>query len=155
VIKYATDCATNEGKGATRQIMFNAIVFLRAGDRKPLPTWKWFQYWLKATPKVHKIKTKPIASQRVDIHIKKDIFDWFKNVLRPAIYRRNIYNKSQIHNINEKGARLGCSAGQKVIVPVYIKEMYIRVPKNRKYLTIIKLVATDKTAILPVVIVLR
>jgi hypothetical protein len=33
VIKHATGCATNREKGATRQMMFNAIVFLRAGDR--------------------------------------------------------------------------------------------------------------------------
>jgi hypothetical protein len=137
-----------------RQMMFNAIVFLRAGDRKPPLTWRWFQYWLKATPEVYKIKTKPIASQRVDMHTEEDIFDWFENVLRPAIYRRDIYDGSRIHNMDEKGARLGCPAGQEVIVPVYIKEMYTGVPENRKSLTIIELVAADGTAILPVVIVL-
>jgi hypothetical protein len=35
VIKDATDCATNRGKGATRQMMFNAIVFFCAKDKKP------------------------------------------------------------------------------------------------------------------------
>jgi hypothetical protein len=87
------------------------------------------------------------------MHTEKDIFDWFKNVLRPAIYQRNIYDKSRIHNIDEKGARLGCLAGQEVIVPVYIKKMYTRVPENRKSLTIIKSVATDRTVIPPVVII--
>jgi hypothetical protein len=38
VVKYATDCVTNRGKGAARQIMFNAIVFFCAGDKKPLFT---------------------------------------------------------------------------------------------------------------------
>jgi hypothetical protein len=62
VIKYATDQATNGGKAATRQMLYNAIVFLRAGDRKPLLTWRELQKWLKATAKLHKIKMKPIAS---------------------------------------------------------------------------------------------
>jgi hypothetical protein len=88
------------------------------------------------------------------MYTEKDIFDWFENVLRPAIYQRDIYDRSRIHNIDEKGARLGCLAGQEVIVPVYIKEMYTRVLENRKSLTIIKSVVTDGTAILPVVIVL-
>jgi hypothetical protein len=87
------------------------------------------------------------------MHTEEDIFDWFENVLRPAIYRRDIYNRSRIHNMDEKGARLGCLVGQEVIVLVYIKEMYIRVPENRKSLTIIELVAVNRTAILPVVIV--
>jgi hypothetical protein len=89
------------------------------------------------------------------MHTEEDIFDWFKNVLRPVIYRRDIQNKSRIHNMDEKGARLGCPAGQEVIVPVYIKEMYTRVPENRKSLTIIKSVATDRTVIPPVIIVPR
>jgi hypothetical protein len=107
VIKDATDCATNRGKGATRQMMFNAIVFLRAGDRKLPPTQRYFQYGLKATHEVHKIKTKPIASRGVDMHTEEDIFDWFENVLRPGIYRRDIYDGSRIHNMDKKEARLG------------------------------------------------
>jgi hypothetical protein len=87
------------------------------------------------------------------MHTEEEIFDWFENVLRPAIYRRDIYNKSRIHNIDKKGARLGCPAGQEVIVPVYIKEMYTGVPENRKSLTIIESVATNRTAIPPIVIV--
>jgi hypothetical protein len=57
--------------------------------------------------------------------------------------------------MNEKGARLGCLAREHVIVPIYIKEMYTGVPENRKSLTVIEFIAADKTAILPVVIVLR
>jgi hypothetical protein len=87
------------------------------------------------------------------MHTEEDIFDWFENVLRPAIYRRDIYNRSRIHNMDKKGARLGCLAGQEVIVLVYIKEMYIRVPENRKFLTIIESVTVDRTAIPPVMIV--
>jgi hypothetical protein len=35
VINYATYQAVNGGNGATRQMLYNAIVFLRARDRKP------------------------------------------------------------------------------------------------------------------------
>jgi hypothetical protein len=55
--------------------------------------------------------------------------------------------------MDEKGARLGCLAKEHVIVLIYIKEMYTRVPENRKSLTVIESIAADGTAILPVVIV--
>jgi hypothetical protein len=56
--------------------------------------------------------------------------------------------------MDEKGARLGCPAREYVIVPIYIKEMYTRVPENRKSLTVIESIAADGTAISLVVIVL-
>jgi hypothetical protein len=57
--------------------------------------------------------------------------------------------------MNKKEARLGCPAREHVIVPIYIKEIYIKVPENRKSLTVIESIAADKTAIPPVVIVPR
>jgi hypothetical protein len=57
--------------------------------------------------------------------------------------------------MDEKGARLGCPAREHVIVPIYIKKMYTKVPENRKSLTVIKSIAADKTAIPLVVIVPR
>ena len=133
-------------------MLFNAVVFLRAQEKKPPPSWRWFQYWLKSTPEVHRIKTKPIASQRVDIHTEEDVLGWFKKVLQPALDRRDI-TSDRLHNMDEKGARLGCPAGEEVIVPSYIKEMYTGVPENRKSLTIIESIAADGTAIPPVIIV--
>ena len=56
--------------------------------------------------------------------------------------------------MDEKGACLKCLTKEKVIVLSYIKEMYIRVLENRKSLTIIESIATDKTAISFVIIVL-
>ena len=153
VIKYATDQATNGGKGATRQMLFNCIVYLRHGVHKPPPSWRWFQYWLKRTPELHRIKTKPIASQRVDLHKEEDIQHWFETVFRPALKRRDIRDGSRLHNMDEKGARLGCPAGEEVIVPTYIKEMYTGIPENRKSLTIIESVSANGKAIPPVVIV--
>ena len=44
---------------------------------------------------------------------------------------------------------------EEVIVPIRIKEMYTRIPKNRMSLTIIESISTDSKAILLVVIVPR
>jgi hypothetical protein len=57
--------------------------------------------------------------------------------------------------MDEKGACLACLIGEDVVVPIGIKEMYVRVPENRLSLTIIKSISTNGKAIPPVVIVLR
>ena len=44
-------------------------------------------------------------------------------------------------------------AREEVIVPIRIKEIYTRIPKNRISLTIIESISTDSKAIPPVVIV--
>ena len=68
------------GLGATKQIVFAAIGFLK-GQEEPLqepPSWRWFQTWLKANPGLHTITTKPIAQNRVESHSEKDIENWFE-----------------------------------------------------------------------------
>jgi hypothetical protein len=153
LIKYAVDQATNGGMGATKQMMYNCIVFFRFKEDKPFPTWRWFQNWLKNTPELHKIKTKPIARQRVDMHTEQDLFDWFENEYRPALEHTGVSSGKYIHNMDEKGARIGCPTGEEVVVPISIKEMYTGVPENRKSLTVIESVSADGQAIPPVVIV--
>ena len=44
---------------------------------------------------------------------------------------------------------MGCPSGEHVIVPVDVKELYIVSPKNRKSVTIIKTVITDRREPLP------
>ena len=68
LIRYTIDQATNGGKGATKQMMYNCAMWLRVQEGKTVPSWRWFQLWLKDTPELHTIKTKPIASHRVDMH---------------------------------------------------------------------------------------
>jgi len=55
VIKYATDQALYGKKGAVIQIVFNCIIWLRAGVKKGPHIWRWFRYWLKPTLEPHKI----------------------------------------------------------------------------------------------------
>jgi hypothetical protein len=55
--------------------------------------------------------------------------------------------------MDEKGARIACPAGEEVVVPVGIKEMYIGVPQNRLSVTIVECISADGKAIPPLVIV--
>jgi hypothetical protein len=153
LIRYAVDHATEGGRGATKQMMFNCAMYLRFQEKKSIPTWRWFQKWLKNTPELHTIKTKPIASHRVDIHTEKDLHDWFENEYRPALEYTGIRSGKYIHNMDEKGARIACPAGEEVVVPVGIKEMYVGVPENRLSLTVIESISADGKSIPPVVIV--
>ena len=57
--------------------------------------------------------------------------------------------------MNEKGCRISCPAGEEVVVPIGIKEMYIGVPENRISLTVIESISVDGKSIPPVVIVPR
>ena len=55
--------------------------------------------------------------------------------------------------MDEKGARIACPAGEEVVVPIGIKEMYVGVPENRLSVTIIECISVDGKAIPPLVIV--
>jgi hypothetical protein len=116
-------------------------------------TYQWFQKWLKNTPKLYTIKTKPIASHRVDIHTKKTFRDWFKKEYRLALEFTGVKHRKYIYNIDKKGCRIACLTSEEVIVLVRIKEMYIGIPKNRMSLTVIKSIFADRKAIPSIVIV--
>jgi hypothetical protein len=135
-------------------MMFNYAMWLRVQEEKKIPTLRWFQLWLRDTLKLHMIKTKPIASHRVDMHTKKSLRDWFKKEYKLVLQFTGIRTRKYIYNIDEKGARIACLAKEKVVVLISIKEMYVRVPKNRLSLTVIKSISTDGKAIPLLIIVL-
>jgi len=153
MIRYAVDQATNGGKGATKQMMYNCAMWLRVQENKSVPSWKWFQLWLKSTPELHTIKTKPIASHRVDMHTEQTLRDWFEREYRPALEATGVRHGKYIHNMDEKGARICVPGGEEVVVPIGIKEMYTGIPENRMSLTVIECISADGKAIPPVVIV--
>jgi hypothetical protein len=130
-------------------------MWLRVLDNKSVLTYRWFQKWLKNTPELYTIKTKPIASHHVNIHTKKTLRDWFEKEYRPALEFTGVKHRKYIHNINKKGCQIACLASKEVIVPVEIKKIYIGIPKNRMSLTVIKSISADKKAIPSVVIVPR
>ena len=87
------------------------------------------------------------------MHFEQDLYTWFETKYRPALEFTGISSGKYIHNINEKGARIGSPAGKEVVVLISIKETYTRVPKNRKSPTVIKSISADKKSISPVIIV--
>jgi hypothetical protein len=153
LIRYAVDQAINGGKGATKQMMYNCAMWLRVQEHKPVPTWRWFNSWLKSTTELHTIKTKPIASHRVDMHTEKHLREWFETEYKPALEYTQIKSGKYIHNMDEKGAQIACPAGEEVVVPIGIKEMYIGVPENRLSVTIVESISADGKAIPPLVII--
>ena len=55
--------------------------------------------------------------------------------------------------MDEKGARIAVPAGEEVVVPIGIKEMYVGVPENRLSLTIVESISADGKAIPPLIII--
>jgi hypothetical protein len=136
-------------------MIYNCVIWLCVLDNKSVLTYQWFQKWLKNTPELYTIKTKPIASHRVNIHTKKTLCDWFEKEYRPALEFTGVKHRKYIYNIDRKGCRIACLAGKEVIVLVRIKEMYIGIPENCMFLTVIESIFVDKKAIFLVIIVLR
>jgi hypothetical protein len=128
-------------------------MWLRVSDNKSVLTYQWFQKWLKNTPELYTIKTKPIASYCVNIYTKKTLCDWFEKEYRPALEFIGVKHGKYIYNIDKKGCRITCLAGKEVIVLVRIKEMYVGIPENRMSLTVIESISADRKAISLVVIV--
>ena len=51
--------------------------------------------------------------------------------------------------MDESGARIGCPAGEHVVVPSEVKEMYTSSPENRKSVTVIETIIADGREPLP------
>ena len=47
-----------------------------------------------------------------------------------------------------------CLRGQQVVVPVKVEEIYVRIPKNRLSVTVIKTIRTNRTTLTPLVVIL-
>ena len=56
--------------------------------------------------------------------------------------------------MDKKGAKIACFARKEVIVLIGIKEIYIKVPQNRLFITIIKCIFVNSKAILLLIIIL-
>jgi hypothetical protein len=55
--------------------------------------------------------------------------------------------------MDKKGARVCIPAGEEVVIPIRIKEIYTGIPENHISLTIIESISIDSKAIPPVVII--
>jgi hypothetical protein len=112
-------------------MMYNCAMWLRVQANKLVPSWKWFQQWLKSITKLHTIKTKPIARHRVGMHTEQTLREWFETEYRPALEATGVRHKKYIHDIDEKGTRICVPAREEVVVPIGIKEIYTGIPENR------------------------
>jgi len=88
------------GLGATKQMVFAAITFLKASEEPPKepPSWRWFQTWLQSNTDLHPIKTKPIAQARIEAHTEKDLEVWFGKY-RATLHKYGIKKAKNIHNM--------------------------------------------------------
>jgi len=72
------------------------------------------------------------------MHTENDLRQWFEEEYRPALEYTGVRSGKYIHNMDEKGCRIACPAGEEVVVPIGIKEMYVGVPENWLSLTVIE-----------------
>jgi hypothetical protein len=99
------------------------------------------------------IKTKLIASYRVDIYTDQTLRYWFETEYCPAIDTTGIHYRRFIYNMDKKGARVCMPAGEEVIVLIGFKEMYTGILENYLSVTIIEYISAEKNTIPPVIII--
>jgi hypothetical protein len=139
-----------DGLGATRQMTFAAVCYLR--KPQPPPSYSWLTKFLKTELHgFHIIKTKPLAHQRVKAQDESLIEDWF-NQYNDFLLAHQIEPQS-IWNMDETGFRIGIPGGEEVIVPSGVTELYTASPENRTSITIIEAVSAVGKVTPPVLII--
>jgi hypothetical protein len=144
------------GLGATWAIVYSAISFLKSQEESPQPppSWCWFNSWIKSNSTLHPIKTKPIVQNWVNTYSKKDLEEWFGKYYM-ILDKYNIRKSRNIWNIDKSRTRVGYPNREEVIVPIEVKELYTAGPENRKSVTIIEAICTDRSELpLPIIICL-
>jgi hypothetical protein len=87
------------------------------------------------------------------MHTKQTLCHWFETEYQPALIETGIKHGRNIHNMDEKGAWVCMPAGEEIVVPMGIKEIYIGILENRLSVTIVERISADGKAIPPVIIV--
>ncbi|KAI1004935.1 hypothetical protein K3495_g3283 [Podosphaera aphanis] len=70
-----------------------------------IPSSRWFCNWLKNNPDLHTIKTKPIATERLNTHTEKDYKACFKEYAQ-TLEQYQITSGKQVMNMDESGVRI-------------------------------------------------
>jgi hypothetical protein len=121
--KYIEDMYLS-GLGATRDMLYNAIVLLKAQENPPKapPSKSWFYKFLKGHPELFQTtKIKPIEISRISAQDIDDVEGWFNNWIR--FCKEKEIQPSDILNFDETGFRVGVASGEEIIVPYYVKEV--------------------------------
>jgi hypothetical protein len=123
ILKYIEDMYL-AGIGATKEMIFQAIIHLRASQNPPKkpPSKRWFQTFLKEHPDlIRTVKTKPIAIVRISAQDVDTVESWFTNW---ALFcKEKGIQASDILNFDETGFRVGVTSGEEIVVPFYVKEV--------------------------------
>jgi hypothetical protein len=106
----------------TQGVVLGAITYLRRLESRPPPSDSWFKKWWKTQP-MHKIKTKPIARDRISAQDTKEVKEWFKKY--KEVVDKYQVQKKDIFNFDETGFRVGCPRGEEIYVPLDVKEVRI------------------------------
>jgi hypothetical protein len=125
IYKYVEDSYLG-GYGATKQMLFATIGFLKAQEIPPQkpPSWRWFQQFLKANQELFRtVKQKPIARVRVTAGDVTEVTKWFEEWTLFCL-RHNV-RPENILNFDEAGFRVGVASGEEIIVPSYVVEVSI------------------------------
>ncbi len=89
----------------------------------------------------------------MDIHTEQHLREWFETEYAPALAATGVHHGTNIHNMDEKGARICMPAGEEVVVPIGVTEMYTGIPENRLSVTVVECISADGKAIPPLIIV--
>jgi hypothetical protein len=123
IYKYIEDMYL-AGIGATREMVYGAIVHLRAQESpsKPPPSKRWFQKFLTSHLELFQTtKIKPIDVARISAQDIDDVESWFSNWTR--FCKEKEIQPLDILNFDETGFRVGVASGEEIIVPYYVKEV--------------------------------
>jgi hypothetical protein len=61
------------------------------------------------------------------MHTEASLRDWFEKEYWPALEFTGICHGNRIYNMDEKGARIACLTREEVVVPIGIKEIYVKI----------------------------
>jgi hypothetical protein len=114
----------------TMALVFRSIYALKKASNPSAerPSNVWFGKWWKENG-LHKIKSKPLAANRIIAQDEAQIRLWFQGYIR-TIEEMGIQKKN-ILNFDETGFRIGCPKGQTLLVPEDVLEVRTILFNNR------------------------
>ena len=156
VLKQWIQQQYENGTGATKQMVYSAVCYLR--NPSPAPSQSWVTKFIKhQLTEFHTITTKPISRQRTTAHNESVVIDWFKRykefLQKHGLLQEHSIKPGNLWNMDETGFRVGIPGGEQVLVPVGVHELYTPSPENRSSVTIVEAVSASGQVIPPVLII--
>jgi hypothetical protein len=150
VLKQWIQKQYEDGLGATREMTYAAVCYLRRPA--PAPSQSWMTKFIKhQLPEYHSITTKPIAQQRTAAQDESTVAAWFEDYFE--FLNTHGIQPDSIWNMDETGFRVGIPGGERVLVPIGVSELYTPSPENRTSITVIETVSAIGKVIPPVLII--